>query len=164
MSQSDASKESLSQDAKKPLFPAPPSTAANIQFWLDSHHHLSASPADKFIDQRIHPLGGFGAAISNQIVASEEQPVWIPDARTEKGKGRWLRGMRFDSTITLACPPTMDIGIIKSAVGPLLSVVGDLEFDLACRFDHQYILHMEVPFPGMGNNLHLKVPVHVNSE
>jgi hypothetical protein len=25
------------------------------------------------------------------------------------------------------------------------------------------MLHLEVPFSGMGNNLHLKVPIHVNS-
>jgi hypothetical protein len=125
MSKSDVSEESLSSSAKKPLSPAPPRDTTGVQFWLDTHHGLTAAPksssvsvAITVVEQRVHPLGGFAGSSSSHISVSEEKPVWIPNSEQhhETGKGRWQRGTRFESMITLACSPTTDFGIIKSAV------------------------------------------------
>jgi hypothetical protein len=122
----DKSKETPSPSTMKSMFPTLPSDGAGLQFWLGTHHILTAKPDDgsveptkKLIEHREHPLDGFGgAAASGHVVVSEEKVVWIPDPDQDrgKGKGRWQRGVRFDSNVTLACSPTMDCGIIKSAV------------------------------------------------
>jgi hypothetical protein len=128
MSQSEASEESLLQNAKKPIFPVPPSDAASVGLWIDSHHHITVQVNERAtIEEHVHPLGGFGsqATSNDHVVITQEQPAWISDNlgakdKKSKGKGRWERKVRFDSTITLACSPTMDVGIVKCAVRSLL--------------------------------------------
>jgi hypothetical protein len=125
------SEESPSNSAMKSLFPALPSKGADVQFWLGTHHLLTAKPNDgwaeptkKLIEHREHPLDGFGgAAALGQVVVSEERVVWVPDPVQDhgKGRGRWECGVRFDSIISLACSPTVDFGIINSAVSCILS-------------------------------------------
>jgi hypothetical protein len=122
MSRSDVSEESLLPNAKKPLFPSPPNDVAGVQFWLESHHNVKVQLNERAtIEEHVHPLGGVGGTTPGHVTVTREAPIWIPNApdgheANGTGIGRWERKVRFDSTMTLACSPTMDVGILKCAV------------------------------------------------
>ncbi|KAH6919308.1 hypothetical protein BKA70DRAFT_1394636 [Coprinopsis sp. MPI-PUGE-AT-0042] len=56
-------------------------------------------------------------------------------------RGNGSGQVTFDTIMVLKCPPTIDLGIIQCS----------------------YVLKIEIPFPGMGNNLEFQTPINVNS-
>ncbi|KAH6919309.1 hypothetical protein BKA70DRAFT_1459594 [Coprinopsis sp. MPI-PUGE-AT-0042] len=165
MSKSDTPKDAFSADPDKPLFPAPPQGTDGISFLLDAVVHVKAqsSVAGKeayfppylqinfltaqsepgFINDHLPSSAvGFGESntSSRHVQVAHSEPVWLPDA--DKGEeGKWKRQVRFDTTMLLKCPPTIDLGIIRCC----------------------YVLKIEIPFPGLGNDLKFQVPININS-
>ncbi|KAH6899229.1 hypothetical protein BKA70DRAFT_1527550 [Coprinopsis sp. MPI-PUGE-AT-0042] len=143
MSKSDTPKDAFSADPDKPLFPEPPQGTDGISFLLDAVVHVKAQSEPGFINNHLPSSAvGFGESntSSRHVQVAHSEPVWLPDA--DKGEeGKWKRQVRFDTTMLLKCPPTIDLGIIRCC----------------------YVLKIEIPFPGLGNDLKFQVPININS-
>ncbi|KAF8146937.1 hypothetical protein K438DRAFT_1868299 [Mycena galopus ATCC 62051] len=75
---------------------------------------------------------------AGEVHAVIDEPEWIP--KDEKGRGIWRRSVHFMSTLAFPFAPTSDTETL----------------------DWAYTLHFTVPFPGMGNDLGLELPIHLS--
>jgi hypothetical protein len=60
----------------------------------------------------------------------------------------------------LDCTPTVELKNITCTVRCQLRVPPLLRSD---RIRRQYAIHVDIPFPGIGNNLKMNIPIDVNS-
>ncbi|KAI0691289.1 hypothetical protein C8T65DRAFT_745494 [Cerioporus squamosus] len=148
----------------KPLFPPVPAEPKGVQFLLQRKVKLrakaftdnSSRDVAVFLGERRAGLpGGCAGPVEVEPVVKE----WVPvegqlaidkkDAKGAQGdsggsadaKGSWLQRAVFHSTFRLDCPPTFAVHNIECS----------------------YRLVVKVPFPGIGNDLKLEVPVTVTS-
>ncbi|KAF7344451.1 Arrestin-N domain-containing protein [Mycena sanguinolenta] len=75
---------------------------------------------------------------AQKVDAVVDEPEWIP--KDEKGRGIWRRSVHFTSTLAFPFAPTASTETIN----------------------WEYTLQFTVPFPGFGNDLELKVPIHLS--
>ncbi|TBU44365.1 hypothetical protein BD309DRAFT_40979 [Dichomitus squalens] len=129
----------------KPIFPAPPVAHSEIQFRL--YRNLVLSPKGYVWTTDDAVACFFGAGIdARDVVADIDLPEkqWVVDQVSPhdgEEKGSWVQRSVFTSKFTLNLPPTF--------VAPGLTV--------------QYYLSLEVPFPGIGNDIRIQVPVVISS-
>ncbi|KAI0638685.1 hypothetical protein C8Q77DRAFT_1154295 [Trametes polyzona] len=132
--------------ADKPVFPPVPLNYDQVAFKLRHHLRLKARICKEKQTNDVHV---FARRPGRDMVVEEEVPArkWIPFEGEERGdadpetKGTWVQEATFKSTFRLDCPPTFAIEIIK--------------------LDH--FLSLNVPFPGVGNDVLVEVPITVTS-
>ncbi|KAH6916674.1 hypothetical protein BKA70DRAFT_1485324 [Coprinopsis sp. MPI-PUGE-AT-0042] len=142
MKKSETPDDAFSANPDKPLFPPPPQGAGDVCLFLDALVNIRAQGRHVSMRDKHLPMGGFGKsnAESRYVRVTPSEPVWLPAA--EKGEeGKWKREVRFDTTMLLKCPPTLDLEIVK------------------CTYE----LNIEIPFPGLGNSLKFQIPIHIDS-
>jgi hypothetical protein len=158
MSKSDTPEDAFT-DSDKPLFPPPPQGPEGVRLRLGTSVKIEARGHHETLEDDLPSLSGFGGPNTNSrhVQVTSSEPVWLPEG--EKGEeGKWKREVRFDSTMLLTCPPTFELDTIKCSVCCLFTY-----FRMHMLILFQYELHAEVTFPGLGNDLKLNVPIHLNS-
>ncbi|KAJ7017581.1 hypothetical protein C8F04DRAFT_1333056, partial [Mycena alexandri] len=137
-----ASDHSVDEPGKR-LFPAPPAMSSDVKLILRRRAEIRIPPRTHHVEDEYPLEGSLGdvkrVAAVHQIV---EEPEWIPmpGEKDEKGRGVWRRAINFEFTISIPYAPTCSTKIL----------------------DWHYILRFIVPFPGLGNNLELEVPIHLD--
>ncbi|PIL37726.1 hypothetical protein GSI_01420 [Ganoderma sinense ZZ0214-1] len=138
--------KALEHPPDKPIFPTPPQKHSDIDFRLCRNLVLQPQGSCWTTDEAVACFFGDGT-IAQDVVAEVEvaEKEWHPEPEeTASGgeeMGRWLQRMSFSSKFTLNVPPTFS--------APTIVV--------------NYYLSLKVPFPGMGNDMLLKVPVTITS-
>ncbi|KAI0328193.1 hypothetical protein GY45DRAFT_1338282 [Cubamyces sp. BRFM 1775] len=133
------------QPSDKPVFPPPPSAYNMLEFRL---HRKYKSTAQTTTGTYHKNFKFEGAA----MVIDEDVPerVWVPldsESGNKKhhassdGKGTWVQRATFKSTFRLDCAHTFHTKTITC----------------------EYKLELNVPFPGVGNDLHINMPITVTS-
>jgi hypothetical protein len=121
---SDVSSETLEnlERAGKALFPAPPVHPLGVRFSLERTVRIKARATRTSIEENVHALSGLGPLNTqpHSVAVSREKPVWLSEAAEKRAendeKGWWQRQTQFDSSFTLSCTPTLDLGIIVCSV------------------------------------------------
>ncbi|RPD67563.1 hypothetical protein L226DRAFT_499814 [Lentinus tigrinus ALCF2SS1-7] len=151
-------------ESSKPIFPPVPASPHQIDFRLrrrlqvraDIHGNISTADIATF-------LGGKEKERDKAFIESHvPEKEWVPFGRLADGKvasktpekasgssgeklgdaqGVWVQRASFQSTFTLSCPPTFGVQNIQC----------------------EYKLALRVPFPGIGNDIRLQIPVQVTS-
>ncbi|KAJ6491707.1 hypothetical protein C8R47DRAFT_1214504 [Mycena vitilis] len=123
------------------LFPAPPTSPADIELDLHILGHLRAHGTTESMDEKFELKGSLGDkdAVSSVRVTSDE-PEWTP-LPDHKDKGSWKRAVHFEGLMTIPFAPTFTT-------------------DTA---EWHYMLRFKIDFPGIGNDLELEFPIHLNS-
>ncbi|KAJ6497531.1 hypothetical protein C8R45DRAFT_983269 [Mycena sanguinolenta] len=127
----------------KPIFPAPPALSSDVKLVLHRKTQIcvrshTGHTEDDFVLKG--SLGDITRVTAVQHVCDE--PEWIPTDK--KGKGIWRRAVHFHSTVAIPYAPT-----------PSPTRWPD-------NVDWQYTLVLIVPFPGIGNDLRLEVPIQLH--
>ncbi|KAH9884969.1 hypothetical protein C8Q73DRAFT_718671 [Cubamyces lactineus] len=131
----------------KPVFPPVPTAYHLLEFKLRRHVHISMR--NNFQGQDgTDTVADFCSAAS---AAEQEIPdrEWVPlecigDKKVEIGpstKGTWVQRATFRSTFRLDCSHSFSMKTISCT----------------------YALELKVPFPGIGNDVHIRVPVTITS-
>jgi len=123
----------------KPLFPAPPSRSAEVKLFFQREASIRAQRRDGAGKDCFETEGGLGDPTTTSVKSTIEEAEWIPDPDRED-RGVWKRSVQFDTTVSLPFAPTFSTETI----------------------DCKYFLHFIVPFPGMGNDVELDVPIHLD--
>ncbi|KAI0334640.1 hypothetical protein GY45DRAFT_1431509 [Cubamyces sp. BRFM 1775] len=132
------------QPQEDPVFPPVPVTYDHLDFKLRRHVRISARR-----DHMWHDDSETVMDFRNSLSAAEQDVPgreWVPlqgngsEARSD-AEGVWAQRATFRSTLSLDCPHSFSIKTIT------------------CN----YTLELKVPFPGIGNDVHIKVPVTVTS-
>ncbi|KAI1791024.1 hypothetical protein LXA43DRAFT_448963 [Ganoderma leucocontextum] len=140
--------KALSHPQNKPIFPAPPQSHTDIHFRLCRNLVLCPEGFLWTTDEIVASFFGAGT-IAQDVVADVElaEKEWHPEAEENGAGGRggemgqWVQRASFSSKFTLNVPPTFS--------APTVVV--------------NYYLSLKVSFPGMGNDILLKVPVTITS-
>ncbi|KAJ7640779.1 hypothetical protein DFH06DRAFT_1215212 [Mycena polygramma] len=146
----------------RPLFPAPPTDSFELtqEIRRKTEYHVKEKWAkEKFImhDEKqketfdLHRGRSLAAAAESgrvqagttaqeastkAVQAVVDEPVWVPQ---EEGRGVWPRSVRFNSILTFPFAPTWSTETV----------------------DWEYTLQFVLPFPGIGNDLKLEIPIHL---
>ncbi|KAJ7287048.1 hypothetical protein C8J57DRAFT_575760 [Mycena rebaudengoi] len=130
------------------LFPAPPTSSADIKLELHRRGRVHVHKRSQPLHDTFKLKGSVGDPESTQAVrVSADQPEWTPGSpgspggKKEKEKGVWKRTVHFEGRLSIPFVPTFK---------------GD-------TVDWEYFLQFTVPFPGIGNDLDLEFPIHINS-
>ncbi|KAI0345944.1 hypothetical protein BDW22DRAFT_1389932 [Trametopsis cervina] len=131
--------------ANAPVFPAPPSTPQDIDFRIERQVRISAfQHSEVSTEHFVSYVGGMGPEVTDSEAEFESMDkVWIPsrDDDEKEGKGQWKQEVLIRSVLRLSCPPTFH----SQSMGV------------------QYIMRLEVIFPGIGNNLKAEFEAKVAS-
>ncbi|KAJ7185448.1 hypothetical protein C8R46DRAFT_379581 [Mycena filopes] len=124
----------------KPLFPAPPLHSTKLKQTLTRHTEIRVrgrvrDQGDTFDLQGIRPMSSTSSA--RPVEAIVDEPEWVP--KDDKGRGFWRRTVHFSSTLAFPFAPTFRTETL----------------------DWAYALQFVVPFPGIGNDLKLSLPIHL---
>ncbi|KAI0832909.1 hypothetical protein BC628DRAFT_1335882 [Trametes gibbosa] len=134
--------------ADKPVFPPVPDKYEAMQFklrekvFLKAHTFENKSSSDVKMFTR-------NAQSESPLVEDIAARKWVPLEGSGKKKGstnpddqgRWVQEATFRSTFRLDCPPTFALPTIKC----------------------DYELALKVPFPGIGNDVLLSIPITITS-
>ncbi|KAI0355527.1 hypothetical protein OH77DRAFT_333492 [Trametes cingulata] len=133
----------------KPIFPPPPSSYSMLEFKLVQDLYLRAqwytyTPSN---DVSVFTLA---PGVTADMDVAEKRWVWAEGEGTGNddlvqnpdAKGVWMQRATFRGTFQLSCPPTF--------------VLDDI---IACG----YHLALKVPFPGVGNDVKMIMPIVVGS-
>jgi hypothetical protein len=129
----------------KPLFPAPPTDATSVELRIDRETLVKAEglivTVTNTISDHVGYLGGLGPTNSygpsrraSQARIWQDEPQWTAAptehqrslfGRNKESEGRRIctRATHFATTIELTCPPSLDVGIIRTAVSPTCILV-----------------------------------------
>ncbi|KAJ6590001.1 hypothetical protein DFH09DRAFT_1074485 [Mycena vulgaris] len=130
----------------KPLFPAPPTRSDEVSQELRRETEIrvrgrTRHVEDTFSLQGIRSLRDIERVTQARAVeAVVDEPEWIPRDE-EKDRGVWKRTVHFNSTLTFPFAPTFSTETL----------------------DWMYVLQFVVPFPGLGNNLKVRLPIHLGA-
>ncbi|KAJ7350650.1 hypothetical protein DFH08DRAFT_862029 [Mycena albidolilacea] len=127
----------------KPLFPALPALSSDVKFTLLRRTEIRVRSHKRHLEDKFPLKGGLGDAARVAVVQQvNDEPEWIPASgpKDKKNHGIWKRAVHFHSAVAIPYAPTSSTEIV----------------------DWQYNLLFEVPFPGVGNDLRLLVPVHLH--
>ncbi|KAJ7300754.1 hypothetical protein DFH08DRAFT_907930 [Mycena albidolilacea] len=144
----------------KPLFPVPPTQSSELTqvfrrkakytvrdvglheetrkdtFDLHTSQTLANTTASKKV-RRAQTTPTQSVEPAGEVHTIIDEPEWVP--KDDKGRGIWRRSVRFTSTLAFPFAPTCTTETLRWS----------------------YILLFTVPFPGIGNDLKLEVPVHL---
>jgi len=123
----------------KPLFPAPPSQSAEVKLFFQREASIRAQRRDGTGKDSFETEGGLGDPATTSVKSTVEEAEWIPDPENED-HGVWKRSVRFETTVSLPFAPTFSTETI----------------------DCKYFLRFIIPFPGIGNDVKLNVPIHLD--
>ncbi|KAF7360512.1 Arrestin-N domain-containing protein [Mycena venus] len=142
----------------KPLFPAPPTQASELSqvlrrkieytvrqrilheekrkdtFDLQQSQNL-ANNTESSVVRRTQPADTQPIEPTGQVHVVVDEPEWVP--KDKKDRGIWRRSVHFTSTIAFPFAPTCSTETLE----------------------WRYILQLTIPFPGIGNDLKLEVPI-----
>ncbi|KAJ7188808.1 hypothetical protein C8R46DRAFT_1243938 [Mycena filopes] len=127
----------------KQLFPAPPALPSDVRLTLHRMVNIRARRDKDHLETDFPLKGSLGDASQSATVHQAiEEPEWIPGAgeKATGGRGVWRRAIRFESAISIPFAPTCSTELV----------------------DWRYSLRFTVPFPGLGNDLQLDVPVDLD--
>ncbi|KAI0650970.1 hypothetical protein C8Q79DRAFT_945987 [Trametes meyenii] len=134
--------EADSQAADQVIFPPVPCAFSQFTFRL-YRHILFRTLAHT--EARTDEVVVFRQKADVPLVVDVAPPKWVPVLGTGReasdGKGRWVQESTFRSTIQLDCPPSFAIDIMRC----------------------EYFLSLNVPFPGIGNDVEVRIPVVISS-
>ncbi|KAI0677777.1 hypothetical protein C8Q78DRAFT_1090328 [Trametes maxima] len=134
--------EADSQAPDQVIFPPVPCAFSQFTFSL-YRHFLFRTLAHT--EARTDEVVTFRQKVDIPLVVDVPPPKWAPVIGTGReasdGKGRWVQESTFRSTIQLDCPPSFAIDIMRC----------------------EYFLSLNVPFPGLGNDVEVRIPVAVSS-
>ncbi|CAK5266094.1 unnamed protein product [Mycena citricolor] len=123
------------------LFPAPPTSPADVEFTLALKGHLSVHGQREHMEQDYEIKGSLGDEESVDAIRTiRDEPEWIP-LPDHDDKGSWKRGVHFDGRFTITMPPSF----------------------AAATVEWNYFLRVKYDFPGPGNILELELPLQINS-
>ncbi|KAJ7640789.1 hypothetical protein DFH06DRAFT_1334510 [Mycena polygramma] len=130
----------------KPYFPAPPTQASRLTLGLRRRATIRVRDRIRHVEdsydlQGIRSFGDAKPVARPHVEVTVDDPVWIPkdDKDEKKARGIWRRAVHFNSTLAFPFAPTFNTETI----------------------DWAYTLQVVVPFPGIGNDLKLEVPIHL---
>ncbi|KAJ6631461.1 hypothetical protein B0H10DRAFT_2207118 [Mycena sp. CBHHK59/15] len=119
-----------------PLFPAPPAMSSNVKLQLRRDTELRVRGRVRRVEDVFDLRGSLGdvtrVAAVRMVV---DEPTWAP--QDTKDRGIWTRAVHFESALALPYAPTYSTETV----------------------DWKYTLRIVVPFPGLGNDLKLELPV-----
>ncbi|KAJ7869108.1 hypothetical protein B0H14DRAFT_292448 [Mycena olivaceomarginata] len=123
----------------EPLFPPPPTQFKQVkqelkrttQVWVDKD--ITRQLENTFDLQEVR-----SSADAKQVVRKQATSEWVPKD-TDENCGFWRRTILFDSILNLPFAPTTSSKTIAWT----------------------YTLHFTIPFPGIGNDLDLELPIHL---
>lgn len=153
--------------ADQPVFPPVPTSFSEVQFKLHEKLFIKAtSLKEKVLADVVH----FKPHAEPDTVLAEDVPPrnWVALGSNDEKKsgdvdphtkGTWVQEATFRSTFRLDCPPTF-------ALGTLTCDVCSSAFKLCDKgssFCAQYDLALKVPFPGVGNDVSLSMPIVITS-
>ncbi|KAJ7639619.1 hypothetical protein DFH06DRAFT_1431857 [Mycena polygramma] len=127
----------------KPLFPAPPALSSDVKLVLHRRAEIRVRQRTRHVEDIYDLEGSLGdakrVAAVHQVI---DEPEWIPapGSKDEKGRGIWRRAVHFESAVAIPYAPTTNTEIL----------------------DWEYNLRFIVPFPGIGNDLQLEVPIRLD--
>ncbi|KAJ7648624.1 hypothetical protein DFH06DRAFT_1423208 [Mycena polygramma] len=127
----------------KPLFPAPPALSSDVKLVLHRRAEIRVRQRTRHVEDIYDLEGSLGDAkrvtAVHQVI---DEPEWIPapGSKDEKGRGIWRRAVHFESAVAIPYAPTTNTEIL----------------------DWEYNLRFIVPFPGIGNDLQLEVPIRLD--
>ncbi|KAI9059985.1 hypothetical protein FKP32DRAFT_1595731 [Trametes sanguinea] len=128
----------------KPVFPAAPEGFSALQFKLRRKLRIRANP---YIVHSSSDVAVFtkDANVISAVQADRGQNGWYPlhgtDEKSTDAPGEWIQHVTFRSSFTLTCAHTFEIDSVGS----------------------QFYLELTVPIAGVGNNVHINVPVVLTS-
>ncbi|KAI0658706.1 hypothetical protein C8Q70DRAFT_1054840 [Cubamyces menziesii] len=131
----------------KPVFPPVPTAYHLLEFKLRRHVHISMR--NNFQGQDgTETVADFCSAPSS-VEQEVPEREWVPlesigDEKKEVGpatKGTWIQRAMFRSTFRLDCAHSFSMKTISCT----------------------YALELKVPFPGIGNDVHVRVPLTITS-
>ncbi|KAK7057663.1 arrestin-N domain-containing protein [Favolaschia claudopus] len=128
----------------KPLFPAPPAISSEVRLCLVRTTNLRVRRYSRQVNDTFDLKGSVGDATRVAAVhQATDEPEWIPalGPKDKKGLGTWRRAVHFESAVKIPYTPTTHAEIV----------------------DWQYYLRIIIPFPGIGNDLQLDVPLNLHS-
>ncbi|KAI0691290.1 hypothetical protein C8T65DRAFT_670569 [Cerioporus squamosus] len=133
----------------KPIFPPPPAIHSEIDFRLVRHMKVRAKHRSReSIDDVAYFLGAntipSRMAVDTDLLPKEWVVVQHGGDSEEGGgeeTGTWVQRARFQTSVRLGVPPTF--------VSPTIECM--------------YTLDLKVPFPGIGNDVHINIPVIIVS-
>ncbi|KAJ7099484.1 hypothetical protein B0H15DRAFT_944899 [Mycena belliarum] len=130
------------EDKRDKLFPAPPTSPADVELRLHRRGRMSAHFTRHPIDDRFDLAGSLGdQAAINQVRMRIDEPEWIHTPDQKEDKGNWKRAVHFDGLMSIPFVPDYTTETVE----------------------WHYFLRFKVDFPGIGNDLELDIPVHINS-
>jgi len=108
---------------KEHLFPAPPTSASQIDLHLTHHVGIRAHGDHQSSKDRVASLGGMGNSsasvrLDENLHMRTEEPEWVPQAgeKGEKDRGVWRRKVHFESSMTFSCPPSFSEETLSNQV------------------------------------------------
>ncbi|KAI0328201.1 hypothetical protein GY45DRAFT_1018698 [Cubamyces sp. BRFM 1775] len=131
----------------KPIFPPVPTAYHLLDFKLRRHVHISMR--DDFQAQDGTDTVADICSAASTVEQEVPEREWVPlesigDKKIEIGpstKGTWVQRATFQSTFRLDCSHTFSTKTISCT----------------------YALELKVPFPGIGNDVHIRVPLTITS-
>ncbi|KZT37282.1 hypothetical protein SISSUDRAFT_1048720 [Sistotremastrum suecicum HHB10207 ss-3] len=120
-------------------FPIPPLSSDRIQFELQEHISVQSRGDRRSSTKKYPHLGGFGVQSSDDqmhpVIRSEiGDPIW--EQSDKSAEGRWSQTVLYHSSFRLnGWPPSFSTAMLGV----------------------QYTFELGVPFPGLGNDLKMKV-------
>lgn len=108
----------------EPLFPAPPTTAAEVVFRLDRAVRVVArGRRSAFVNTAIPAISAMGYPVPpshrDEVRMVVSDPEWVSgevEGTTGEDKGMWRRTVAFTSTMQFTCPPSLETPILGCAV------------------------------------------------
>lgn len=153
--------------ADQPVFPPVPASFSEVQFKLHEKLFIKATSLKEKVPADVIQ---FKPHAEPDTVLAEDVPPrrWVALGSTDEKKsgevyshtkGTWIQEATFRSTFRLDCPPTF-------ALNTLTCDVRSSAFescDKGSSFYAQYDLTLKVPFPGVGNDVSLSMPIVITS-
>ncbi|KAJ7037959.1 hypothetical protein C8F04DRAFT_1090779 [Mycena alexandri] len=123
----------------KPLFPAPPTQSSKFTQTLRRHTEVRVHGRLRHLEDAFDLQGirNIDTASARAVQAVIDEPEWVP-RDDSKGRGFWRRTVHFNSTLAFPFAPTFRTETL----------------------DWMYVLQFVVPFPGLGNDLKIQLPIH----
>ncbi|OSC96389.1 hypothetical protein PYCCODRAFT_1441092 [Trametes coccinea BRFM310] len=128
----------------KPVFPAAPEEFSALQFKLRRSLRIRANP---YVVNSSSDVAVFTkdpnvlSAVQTERAENGWYPLHSTDEKSTDAPGKWIQHVTFRSSFSLACAHTFEIDNV----------------------DSQFQLELTVPVAGVGNNVHIKVPVVLTS-
>ncbi|KAI0658714.1 hypothetical protein C8Q70DRAFT_183606 [Cubamyces menziesii] len=129
----------------KPVFPSPPATYNMLEFRLHRKYTSIAQTLSRTYTKNTD-FEGARMAIDEDVPEREWLPLGFEGGDKKHrdnldGKGSWIQRATFKSAFRLDCAHSFNTETIKC----------------------EYKLELKVPFPGVGNDLHINMPITVTS-